>query len=180
MKPLMPIAAFAVILSACAQTPMGPVEPTSPAPYAYAPPPAVAFRARDFAWSTLPGAASIAGALTYRDGPIRYACAGEEVILTPETPWTRRRMLILYGSAYSAAVPVAMVRSRMPSAQSEDYLRYVHRVKCDADSRFSFGDLPNGSWFVITLAKPVGPRGDTVAVMRRVETHGGRRFVSLN
>jgi hypothetical protein len=89
-------------------------------------------------------------------------------------------MTILYGSPYRAAVPVGVVRSRMPSAQSDDYVRFVHRAKCDADNHFAFADLPDGSWFVITLAKPVGPQGDTVAVMRRVETRGGRRFVSLN
>jgi len=158
---------------------MGPGEIGGPPP-----PPggygAPVFRVRDFAWSTVPGPASIVGVLTYSAGPVRYTCEGEDVILTPQTDWTRRRMMILYGSPASAAIPVDVVRSRIPSAPSGDYVRFVKKTTCDAQNRFTFSNLPDGSWFVITLGKPIGSRSGQVAVMRRVETRGGRHFVSLN
>ena len=47
------------------------------------------------------------------------------MVLTPETLWSRRRMTILYGSPSSAAVPVATVRARTPSAPSGDYAAFV-------------------------------------------------------
>jgi len=161
---------------------MGPAATMGPAPLAnpYAPPYASVFRERDFAWSTEPGSASIVGAVGYRNGPVRYSCSGEDVILTPETAWSRRRMIILYGSDFSAAVPVGVVRSRIPSAPNGDYVRFVRKAKCDGDNHFTFTNLPDGSWFVITVAKPADPGADTVALMRRVQTRGGRRFVSLN
>ena len=82
-------------------------------------------------------------------------------------------MVILYGSARAAAAPVSIVRARTPSAPTGDYARYVRRTTCDQTSRFAFTGLPDGSWFVITVGKPVGGPGEAVAVIRRVETHGG-------
>jgi hypothetical protein len=68
---------------------------------------------------------------------------------------------------------VSIVRARTPSAPTDDYARYVRRTTCDQTGRFAFTGLPDGSWFVITVGKPVGGPGEAVAVIRRVETHGG-------
>ncbi|MGH7010030.1 MAG: hypothetical protein ACREEX_04265, partial [Caulobacteraceae bacterium] len=109
---------------------------------------------------------------------LAYQCAGGDVILTPETRWSRRRMIILYGSATSAEIPVSVVRAREPTGPAADYARYVRRATCDDANRFHFRGLPAGRWFVITVAKPVGG-GEGVAVMRRVVTGDGPRFVTL-
>jgi hypothetical protein len=138
------------------------------------------FQPADFAWSTRPGGSSIDGVLAYRGGGGRYTCEGGDVILTPETTWSRRRMIILYGSATQAAVPVSVVRARTPGAPAGDYARFVRKTTCDASNHFSFQGLPNGQWFVITVAKPVDDDGEPVAVTRRVETRGGPRSVILN
>jgi hypothetical protein len=182
MKSVIAMVLLAALLAGCGGPPMGPAEPGGPPPppVAYGPAPGSVFRAGDFAWSTVPGSASIVGAVTYHVGPLRYTCEGEDVILTPHTPWTRRRMMILYGSDSSAAVPVEVVRTRIPSAPSGDYVRFVHKAVCAPDNHFVFNDLPDGVWFVITVARPLGGGGRQIAVMRRVETHGGQRFVSLN
>jgi hypothetical protein len=179
MKRLVPIALFATALAACAEQPLGPSGP-APAPPVYVPGSGAVFRARDFAWSTAPGDGSIVGTLTYRPGGVRYSCEGGDVILTPETPWTRRRMIILYGSPISAAVPLEIVRARTPSAPSGDYASFAKKTTCDGANRFTFDDLPDGGWFVITLAKPVDGQGEPIAVMRRVETTGVRRSVTLD
>ena len=178
MKRLALIAAAAVSLAACAEEPMGPIGPTASVPAAAGS--ANVFRDEDFGWSTAGGSGSIAGTLGFRTNSARYSCQGGDVILLPETAWTRRRMVILYGSPAAAAVPLDIVRARTPSAPSGNYARYAKRTTCDAENHFGFTGLPDGPWFVITIAKPVDGAGDPFAVMRRVETRGGQKFVSLN
>lgn len=169
----LPLAASAVLLSlaACAPT-MGP--PPPPPPGSSGPATAGVFRAEDFSWSAVPGPGRIEGRLAYRAGQTRYSCAGAGVVLTPETPWTRRRMAILYKSPERSALPAEEVRARTPSAPSGDYSAFVKRTVCDANSAFSFSGLANGPWFVITVARPVSGSGPDIAVMRRVEVRGGR------
>lgn len=172
-----PFAIFACgLLAACAEQPMGPTSPTASTAELVAPGP---FQPSDFAWSTVRGGSSIAGVLAYRGGGGRYTCEGGDVILTPETAWSRRRMIILYGSANAAAVPVSIVRARTPGAPAGDYARFVRKTTCDSANRFGFDALPQGNWFVITVAKPVDGQGEAVAVTRRIETRGGARTVTL-
>jgi len=179
MKRIAPLVLVAASLYACAAPTLGP--PASPPPPPYAPPSAEVFRPQDFAWSTMAGGTSIAGVMAFRQGPVRYSCDGRDVILTPETPWSRRRMILLYGSALAAAIPVEEVRRRTQSAPSGDYARYVRKTTCDGGNRFDFGGLPGGVWFVITVARPPqGAGGEPMAIMRRVDTRGGPRFVTLN
>ena len=167
-------------LAACAEQPLGPSGPPPGPPPLYTPGSGGVFRTRDFAWSAQPGDGSILGTLAYRAGGLRYSCQGGDVILTPETAWTRRRMVILYGSPAAAAVPLEIVRARTPSAPSGDYASYAKKTTCDGANHFSFSDLADGGWFVITLARPVDGPGEPIAVMRRVETRGGQRIVTLN
>jgi hypothetical protein len=165
----------ALALGACADQAAGPV-----APAVSIQPGATTFNARDFAWSTARGTGAIEGELAYHPGGVRYACRGRDVILTPETAWSRLRMEILYGSSTSATVPLTIVRARTPSASSGDYASYVRKTTCNEDDRFIFEGLPDGAWFVITLARPLDGAGEAMAVMRRVETHGAPRAVTLN
>jgi hypothetical protein len=158
-------------LAACNTGPeMGPPAPRP----AYAPPPpppppsAGGFHDSDFAWSTASGTGQIVGALSYKGAAARYTC--QDVVLTPETPWSRNRMRMLYLSTTASAVPVDDVRARTP-AETNDYAKYARRAACNAAGHFSFTGLPDGGWYVITVAAPVGG-GERIAVMRRVETHG--------
>jgi hypothetical protein len=181
MKRVVMAATASLVLAACEETPMGPEGTTGPPPlpaYGAVPPPS-AFNPQEFAWSSERGGGSLSGAFGYRHGPIRYTCQGEDVLLIPETPWSRRRMLILYGSASAAAIPVSIVRARSPSAPSGDYARYVRRTTCDADNRFAFEGLPVGAWFVVTVGRPAQGAGEPIAVTRRVEIGGGPRTVAL-
>jgi hypothetical protein len=157
-------------LAACENGPeMGPPAPRP----AYAPPPppppsSGGFHDSDFAWSTASGTGQIVGALAYKGAAARYTC--QEVVLTPETPWSRNRMHMLYLSTTASAVPVEDVRARTP-AETNDYAKYARRAQCNAAGHFSFTGLPDGGWYVITVATPVGG-GGRMAVMRRVETQG--------
>jgi hypothetical protein len=149
----------------------------------YGPPPPVRittptadnqFRASDFAWSKAPGRNALVGQVTYRAGSTRYGCGGSPVVLTPETPWSRKRIGVLYLSTERAALPIEDVRGRSDAAPPGNSEPYVRKVTCDAASHFSFSGLPDGAWFVVVPAKPVGGGGPTLALMRRVVTHGGR------
>jgi hypothetical protein len=160
----------ALLLSACA-SPGGPAPSAPVANGATA-----AFRAADFAWSQAPGKGGIDGQLTYGQAGQAFTCANASVILTPETPWVRARMMVLYNSDKSAALPAAEVRGRTPPERSQDYSDFVRRATCDAQSHFSFSGLPDGPWFVITVAKPATPGAASrdVAIMRRVVLRGGK------
>ena len=160
IRPLLALAAVAVLGSACA-----PMSGSMP----YGSPVSSAFNAEAFAWSARPGQASINGRVDFRrDGQV-YTCTGS-VALTPDTPYTRARFSILYGSIDRAAVPEAVIRARTVADPNADYRSFVRSTTCN-EGRFSFTGLPDGSWFVIT---PVSAGGERVVLMRRVETRGGR------
>lgn len=172
MRRLLPLAAV-LLVTACTTT--GGPPPPPPPPGTGGPPSATAFRAGDFSWSAVPGKGVINGRVIFRQGSTAYSCAGADVVLTPETLWTRRRMTILYDSPTAAAEPVEAVRARTPSAPSGDYSAFVRRAKCDAASKFTFTGLADGAWFVITVARPQGPAGgQNMALMRRVEIRRGQ------
>jgi hypothetical protein len=167
---LLAAAALLGLLTACA--PM--YGPPPPGHGARLPAGDATFRAGDFAWSQAPGHNTLAGSLAH-GGPVRYSCAGATVVLTPETPWATRRMQVLYRSDTRAALPAEDVRSRQSQAPPGDSNPFVKRAVCDAADRFTFANLPDGAWYVVTIAKPVGGAGGpSLAVMRRVTTHGGR------
>ena len=184
MKPILytALACLSLVsLAACeTQTPMGPAAPIGPT-VTYRPGTGEVFNERDFAWSRASGGGGIDGILSLRsDDGVDYTCRGRDVILSPDTPWVRRRMFILYGSTSSAAVPADIVRARTPSAGAGDYASYARKTVCDASNRFSFRGLPDGGWYVITLARPADGSEGTVAIMRRVETRGAPRTMVLN
>ncbi|HEY2753465.1 hypothetical protein [Phenylobacterium sp.] len=164
-----------LLLGACA-SPAGPSKAPTTVSAAAANTTAV-FRPADFAWSQAPGKGGIDGQLTYGQSGQAFSCAASAVVLTPETPWVKRRMLILYNSDQASILPAAEVRARTPPGSSQDYSAYVRRTTCDAAGHFTFAGLPDGSWFVITVAKPAaggGPPGRDVAIMRRVTLKNGQ------
>jgi len=171
--PILGAVAAALLASACAPS----LGPPPPGPASRPPPPSggsANFSAHDFAWSQKSGGNIIAGRVAYRQGATRYTCAGSAVVLTPETPWSSRRMAALYGSTQSAALPADEVRARTPSAPAGDAGPFVKRTTCDDADQFAFGGLPDGAWYAITVVKPAGGSGGTVALMKRVVVRGGR------
>src|ERR1700738_1092248 len=82
-----------LLLGACA-SPGGPAPAPPPPPAAAAA--SAAFRAADFAWSQAPGKGGIDGQLTYGVAGQAFTCASSAVVLTPETPWVKRPMALLY------------------------------------------------------------------------------------
>jgi hypothetical protein len=183
MKRVLSIAAVSLILAACEDVPMGPQATTSPPPppgSAYGSlPPATTFSNQDFAWSAASGSSSVTGSFAYHRGQQRFVCQGDDVLLIPETAWSRRRMIILYGSATAAAIPVSIVRARTPTASTGDYARYVRKTTCDSDNHFVFDNLPSGPWYVVTIGKATDGQGEPIAVTRRITLQGGPQTVTL-
>lgn len=164
------ILSFAV-LAGCA-TSEGPGATVGAAPKAA---PTAAFRTADFAWSTTTGQGQIEGQVAYKAHGVAYGCTASGVILTPETAWVRGRMKVLYNSASGAALPADEVRGRTPPERSQDYSNFIKRAKCGPAGEFTFSGLPDGSWYVITVARPQAPAaGPEMALMRHVTIKGGK------
>ena len=109
-------AATAALLLVACETPSGPAKPvaTAPKPIAPLPPPTPPpsaptseFRASDFAWSTQLGKGAVEGQVTYKAGGKAYVCSAQGVVLSPDTPWVKRRMEILYLSSDHAQLPAS-------------------------------------------------------------------------
>ncbi|HEY1560246.1 MAG TPA: hypothetical protein VGF71_05075 [Caulobacteraceae bacterium] len=177
LRVLVPLTLLA--LAACESETAGPPIPGPPGPLPQSGA-GEAFNEGDFAWSRGSGAGGIDGVLTLRDGQERYSCRGRDVILTPETPWVKRRMYILYGSSDQAVVPADIVRARTPAGGSGDYASYARKTTCDGSNRFHFTGLPSGGWYVLTLARPEGDSTRSVAVMRHVTVRTGVRTLNLD
>jgi len=138
------------------------------------------FKKADFAWSAAAGKGEIEGQLVFKQGNVAFSCVDLGVALTPETPWVRRRMQILYNSADRAALPADEVRARTPPERNQDYTSYVKRATCDAAGHFAFNGLADGAWYVITVARPVAPAtGAGIAIMRRVQVKGAKVKLTL-
>jgi hypothetical protein len=157
------IVAAGLLLAACQTTKH--YEQPLPVPPPPPPPPV-----NEFAWSVKPGRNAIDGlAVWTRDGK-RFSCAGQSVALMPETPYTRNRMVELYGSDEQAIRTVAEVRAHA-TPQTRDIKAYVRPAQCDNLGAFSYQGLPDGAWFVIVRASSAS--GDEVVALRRVRVSGG-------
>ena len=160
----------------------GTVSPLPPPPPFEPPPPpsspAAAFNAHDFAWSAEHGAAGIRAQVAFSLDGRRYSCVAQTVILTPDAPFSRSRMIALYGSADRAALPVTEVRSRQAARPSSDYSAFVRKSVCDAQNRFAFQGLPAGDWYAIVVVQPIGG-GEQMALMRRIRTRPGGAIRSV-
>lgn len=142
------------------------------------PPPPPPPPRNEFAWSVGNGANSVEGSAVWRSNGHLFSCAGQSVALTPETPYTRERMVQLYGSDVEATRTVEEVRARSSGPPKRDYSAYVHSTQCDAHGQFAFHGLPDGGWFVI--ARGASRSGAAEVALRLVHVKGGEtRMVKI-
>ena len=173
MKRIVAICLALAGLAACNIGEMGGPPPVGPPPpTTNQPPSANGFDEGAFAWSRGAAGGGIRGVVTY--GGDAYSCG--DVVLLPETPWTRARMERLYGSSTSAVAPADDVRAHTPRdpadvAQSRLMASYARHAQCDARNHFSFAGLPNGAWYIITVATPKAG-GPKIALIKRFPTYG--------
>lgn len=171
MKRLLIFAATVAVgaLAACSTytSPYGPPSRTVP-------PRDTPFLAEDFAWSQAPGRSSVRGWVAFQGAAGAYTCAGTQAALIPDTPYSRGRIVRLYGVEDRTAIPIGVVRARQEGRAAEAYAAFVRTARCDGQGRFAFERLPAGSWFLVASTKPVSGQGDSMVLLRRVRTRPGQ------
>ena len=151
-------------LAGCAE--VSPQLPVTPPP----PPPA------EFA--TLDGAAAFrtpAGGVG--------SCAGQSVLLMPDTPESRARIIALYGPGPHVAAPVTVVKTRQARLGPPPTSLIAFPTQCDPTGRFGFQDLRAGEYFLIARVRvrpaPSGQE-DLVILQRLTLRTGEARQVELS
>ena len=139
------------------------------------------FDPRAVAWSQQSGTNTVAGTaeLTMRGGQTK-TCAGLEVRLVPDAPYTRDRVAMLYGTTDDGFVDAAearRVQERSNAVVDPAYKRSHKVATCDGKGHFAFTNLADGSYYV--LAPVVWRKADTQGteggfLMQRVNVAGGQ------
>lgn len=110
-------------------------------------------------------------ALMKRNDGQTVTCSGEEVSLIPYTLYANSRMLTLYGGnakGFNRGMRVTFV------PDSPEYKEYQKKTQCNAQGFFSFKNIADGDYFVVTVVKWVvdyTPQGGNL--MKRVTVKGG-------
>jgi len=138
-----------------------------------------AFDPTDVAWAKQRGANSIVGTARLKTGEgVTRSCASLSVRLAPDSDYTRDRVERLYGdadTAYVSATEAKRVRSQAGADVTPGYEKSLKAAKCDANGRFTFKNLPDGTYYVMA---PVVWRGKVGEVseggffMQRVTVEG--------
>lgn len=135
-----------------------PTQPTKPFYNA-----ADAFNDDDFRWSKESGNGEISGQafLKTRGGDVK-TCAGNPVILIPNNRYTQESSRAAMSGYYGGVTHHAY------------YYQYRRQAICDASGRFSFKDIPAGSWAVQALVNWEAPTGNGLV------SQGGYLYKGIN
>lgn len=123
-----------------------------------------AFSAQEHAAWNGSGDSSIEGQafLRQRGGGV-VTCAGQRVLLFPDTPYFQEVVSIASGGGKPATPP------------GPDAVAVTRNTMCDAEGRFRFSALPAGSWIVGTeVTWQVGYEPQGGAVVRTVTVASGQ------
>jgi len=110
-------------------------------------------------------------ALIKRNDGQTVTCSGEEVTLLPYTAYTSARIGAIYGNN-SKGMSRAPKREFIPDPA--EYMTMRKNTTCNAQGFFSFKNLADGEYFVVTVVKwTVDYSVQGGALMRRVAVKGG-------
>lgn len=79
-------------------------------------------------------------------------CAGSDVRLIPATDYAKERMRIIYATTGDFGVRRGTAQARLETSV-DDYLKYQKLTRCDAQGNFTFENVANGEFFVITTVR---------------------------
>jgi hypothetical protein len=149
---------------------------------ATSPPPSASarFDPSSVAWSKRTGANVIAGVarLEADNGKLR-TCASLPVRLAPDSPYTRDRVERLYGDADAAFVEAReaqRARAEAGGGVTKAYEKSLKASVCDAQGRFAFKNLPDGTYYVmapVVWRNKLGEVSEGGFFMQRVTVAGG-------
>ncbi|WP_123812187.1 hypothetical protein [Ottowia oryzae] len=121
-----------------------------------------------------PGKNSISGSAMMRQaGGGVVTCAGEEVNLVPETEYANQRIGKAYGSTDRGYINV--YQARIQIANPPGYLESTLKTRCDPQGKFTFKNVGDGNWFVVTgVIWLVGYSTEGGMLMERISLKGGQ------
>ncbi|WP_093509104.1 hypothetical protein [Sphingopyxis sp. YR583] len=155
----------------------------SPAMAAEQPP---SYSAEEVAWSIGFGSNIIDGSGAAAGPSDSATCAGEEVVLRPDSLFERHRNRIIFGSLEGARIPVtrflAVINADDPMlpVPPKDYEAVARRSHCAIDGKFLFTGVQDGEYYAVTMLFPRGnlgkasPIDDIEVVMKRLKVGGGQ------
>jgi hypothetical protein len=131
------------------------------------------------AWSKKPGTNTIIGTAELTANGKTKTCAGLEVRLVPDAPYTRERVAMLYGTTnngFVEAEEARRVQQRTDAAVDPAYKRSHKVATCDGNGHFTFANLADGSYYVLAPVlwrKAGASEPDGGFLMERVRLAGG-------
>ncbi|WP_353120184.1 hypothetical protein [Nitratidesulfovibrio sp.] len=143
------------------------------------PQPRVVYLANNYNYSeTKPllekGPNTIKGSALWRQqGGGVVTCAGNPVALVPKTAYSSERFIAIYGN--DMAGTSAIGNKLLFSPENLEYQQHMLKTQCDAQGYFTFENVANGDFFVMTSvvwsAGTHNPQGG--AIMKTVSVRGG-------
>lgn len=135
------------------------------------------FNPAEVAWAAGKGANGVSGqAFLRQQGGGVVTCASEEVTLVPASPYATERIMARYGNTSSGSASF-LFSNRLPEPDPS-YMKSIRTAHCDAQGNFSFTDLPDGDYYVVTkvvwtVGNSIFPEG--AGLMQKVSLHDGQQ-----
>jgi len=129
------------------------------------------FRAEDAAFINSKGTATVTGQAFLRrnDGIVVYA-AGSPVSLTPKTNYSDERIAFIYKGGKSSYFGGTFKND------DPEYYKYSRTATADGEGRFTFSDVPAGSYYITTeVTWMVQYERQGGALMERVTVADGQK-----
>ena len=135
------------------------------------------FDPAEVAWFAGRGTNTIEGSAIVRSysGTVKN-CAALPVMLFPVSTYARERMAYLYGSGEEGFNLLAGGRPADFVGDDPRYGATVKTTRCDAHGRFSFGELPDGDYYLVatvTWRERAQGMDEGGMLMRRVQVRTG-------
>lgn len=158
--------AFTLFCSACATSAKPPIQVQS------------RFDPQEVAWFSQAGSNTIRGSAVLRTvgGDVK-TCGGLKVSLVPVSTYALERVRRSYGSDQRGYMPARKGVNLVTPPPG--YLQTTKETRCDADGDFTFPNLPDGDYFVVTMITWGIPtryftRTEGGHLMQRVRLAGGQ------
>ena len=114
------------------------------------------------------GENGISGQGFLKQGESIVTCAGNRVLLLPATSYFRE----MIGHMVAGSEP------EPPEKTYPSLKNMIRRAQCDAQGNFSFSEVPDGAWFVLTQVN--ARHGGVLITEMTLSNHGIREIVLTN